>query len=72
MLKKDAINKLGGDVTSAAAAIGVTVSAISQWPDVLPARLEDRVLAALWRRSQSDHLPELLQHPDAPKAKEVV
>ena len=53
MTKVRAIELLGGSPTTAAEKIGVTPSAISQWPDELPRRLEDRVLAALAR----DHLP---------------
>lgn len=53
MRKATAIKLLGGTVTSAAAEVGVTPSAITQWPDELPSRLSDRVLAALARK----HLP---------------
>jgi predicted transcriptional regulator len=49
MLKSEALALLGGTVTSTAAAVGVTPSAVSQWPDVLPRRIEDRVLAAVAR-----------------------
>ena len=61
MLKSHAIELLGGTVTSAAEAIGVTSSAVTQWPDELPQRIADRVLAALARK----HLPaELLAKID--------
>jgi hypothetical protein len=50
MNKITAIELLGGTVTAAADAIGTTSSAISQWPDDLPPRLADRVLAACMRR----------------------
>lgn len=53
MNKQKAIDLLGGTPALAAAAIGITPSAVSQWPDDLPPRLADRVLAALARR----HLP---------------
>lgn len=56
MLKTRAIELLGGSVTAAAKAVGVSPSAVTQWPDVLPDRIADRVLAALARQ----HLPELL------------
>lgn len=62
MRKDHAIRLLGAGPAEAARAIGVSVQAISQWPDPLPARIEDRVLAALARK----HLPaELLgdAHP---------
>jgi hypothetical protein len=49
MTKTQALALLGGTITAAAAAIGVTPQAISQWPDELPARLVDRVQAALAR-----------------------
>mgnify|MGYP003399826855 FL=1 len=51
MLKTEAIDLLGGTVTAAAAEIGVTPSAVTQWPDELPPRLVDRVQAALWRKN---------------------
>lgn len=57
MFKATAIQLLGGSLTKAAEAVGVSVSAVGQWPDELPRRIEDRVLAALARK----HLPpELL------------
>lgn len=60
MNKSKAIELLGGTASSAAEAVGVTASAVSQWPDELPPRIADRVLAALARK----HLPpELLGEP---------
>ena len=56
MNKQKAIDLLGGTPAKAAAEIGVTPSAVSQWPEELPPRLADRVLAALARR----HLPPAL------------
>lgn len=65
MYKETAIRLLGGTTTSAAQLINVSVSAVSQWPDVLPNRIEDRVLAALARK----HLPsELLAQVQAAPA----
>lgn len=52
MLKAKAIELLGG-TASAAREIGVTYQAVDKWPDVLPARIADRVLAVLARK----HLP---------------
>jgi len=49
MLKAQAIALLGGTVSSAAAAIGVTPQAISGWPEELTDALRDRVQAALYR-----------------------
>lgn len=57
MDKQHAINLLGGTVTDAARAVGVTPGAICNWPDVLPARLSDRVLAAFARK----HLKVLIR-----------
>jgi hypothetical protein len=54
MEKTEAIRLLGGTTTSAAEAIGITPQAISDWPDVLPPRIEDRVLAALYRKEQEE------------------
>lgn len=52
MNKAHAIAILGGTVTAAAQEIGVTPSAVTQWPDELPPRLVDRVQAAMWRMQQ--------------------
>lgn len=54
MTKTEAINLLGGSVAKAAEAIGINSQAISQWPTELPARLADRVQAALWRMKQAE------------------
>jgi S1-C subfamily serine protease len=49
MQKKHAIDLLGGTVAKAADAIGINSQAISQWPEDLPPRLADRVIAACLR-----------------------
>ena len=49
MNKKIAIELLGGTVTSVAAAIGINPSAVSQWPNELPPKIADRVIAACVR-----------------------
>lgn len=53
MRKETALRLLGGKPAAAAKSVGVSVQAINQWPDVLPRRIEDRVLAVLARK----HLP---------------
>ena len=53
MNKAKAIELLGGSIASVAEAVGVSSQAVSQWPDPLPERIADRVLAALARK----HLP---------------
>ena len=65
MKKSDAIALLGGTVSAAAEAIGVTPAAISQWPDELPGRLADRIQAALWRAANG------VPHPKKPAAELV-
>jgi hypothetical protein len=50
MLKAKAIELLGGTVASAAKEIGVSYQAVDKWPDELPPRIADRVLAALARK----------------------
>jgi hypothetical protein len=57
MLKSQAIELLGGTLSTAAMAIGITPQAVADWPDELPKRIEDRVLAALYRREHGDELP---------------
>lgn len=53
MDKTEAIRLLGGSIASAAEAIGITYQAVDKWPATLPARVADRVYAALWRRQQA-------------------
>lgn len=53
MDKQKAIELLGGSVSAAASAIGVSYHAVAKWPDVLPRRIADRVEAALWRQAQA-------------------
>lgn len=53
MDKRKAIELLGGSVTSAAQACGISPSAVSQWPDALNKDQTDRVQAALWRRQEA-------------------
>lgn len=50
--KLDAIRMCGGTTVTTARLIGVTKSAVSQWPDPLPPRIADRVYAALYRQQQ--------------------
>lgn len=53
MLKTQAIKLLGGSVAVAATKLGVSYQAVDKWPDELPPRIADRVVAAVAR----DHLP---------------
>lgn len=57
MDKNEAIRLLGGSPSTAAQAVGVTVQAVQQWPEQLPARIADRVQAALWRMAQGRAAP---------------
>ena len=45
---------LGDSPTAAAKAMGISSQAYSQWPDDLPSRLEDRVIAAYFRQRYPD------------------
>lgn len=67
MQKQRAIELLGGTVTSAAAAVGVTPSAVTQWPDELPLRLIDRVQAALARKHLAPELLGISADPELPE-----
>jgi hypothetical protein len=53
MKKAKAIELLGGTEAAAAREIGCSYQAIAKWPEDLPPRIADRVLAALARK----HLP---------------
>jgi hypothetical protein len=61
MKKTYAIQILGGSNGAAAHAVGVTVQAISAWPDDLPATIADRVEAA-YHRLQGRKLPKALDN----------
>lgn len=50
MNKTEAIEFLGGTVAAAAQELGVTYTAVNKWPDPLPRRIADRVVAAVVRR----------------------
>jgi len=50
MNKSDAIQILGGSISTAAKTVGTSYQAVSKWPDVLPRRIEDRVIAAIARK----------------------
>lgn len=62
MNKHEAIELLGGSITSAAQSIGATYQAVAKWPDVLPRRIEDRVLAALYRQKMANEPEEEQAH----------
>ena len=69
MLKTKAIELLGGNITAAASAIGISYQAVNQWPDVLTKPILDRVQAALYRK----HLAEqALEHGVIPSAQREV
>lgn len=50
MMKSEAIDLLGGELSAAADAMDISYQAVSKWPDVLPRRISDRVLGACTRR----------------------
>jgi hypothetical protein len=58
MQKTKAIHALGG-VAEAARRIGCTQQAVNKWPDELPPRIADRVLAAIARERLPDLASEL-------------
>lgn len=64
MLKTKAIELLGGTVSTAAKEIGISYQAVEKWPDVLPDRIADRVIAAVARKRFGDELG--LDGKDAP------
>lgn len=49
MKKSRALELLGGTVATAAEACVISSAAVSQWPDELPDRIVDRVIAGLLR-----------------------
>lgn len=68
MRKAKAIELLGGSTASAAKEIGVSYQAVDKWPDELPARIADRVLAVLARKYlPADVLATLDEVPAQPE-----
>jgi hypothetical protein len=67
MLKTEAIEMLGGTPTAVAEAIGITPQAVSGWPDVLSARVADRVYAAVARKKAvaAEGTPEVPSQQEA-------
>ena len=62
MLKTQAIELLGGSITAAAKAIGISYHAVHQWPDDLPPRIADRVYA-VWGKKNMPELAQSLSNP---------
>lgn len=52
MQKAQAIKLLGGTITAAAEAIGISYQAVKKWPDELSSRISDRVYAASARKKK--------------------
>ena len=65
MDKTKAIEVLGGSVAEAAKAIGVSYQAVEKWPDTLPPRIADRVVAAIARRHLSPTVLGIEEHKAA-------
>ena len=57
MLKTQAIELLGGSITAAAKAIGISYQAVDKWPDDLPPRIADRVYAVWGRENMPKTAP---------------
>lgn len=64
MNKTRALELLGGSVATAADAIGISSAAVSQWPDDLPSRILDRVIASFPKRGLE--VPAELLNEQAP------
>jgi len=61
MRKTEGIEVLGGSARSAAEAVGVSPQAVCDWPELLPPRIADRVIAAWVRKNLIDELPQVLR-----------
>ncbi len=66
MRKQEALD-LFGSVSELAAAVGVTLAAISGWPEVLTDRLSDRVIAAGVRTGKDTQRLRVLVQRGTPK-----
>lgn len=70
MKKLQAIEMLGGTVSAAASAMGVTYQAVDKWPDELPQRIADRVLGVWVRKQAPDVVAKAVPDLPAPAAHE--
>ncbi len=68
MRKEEAVN-LFGTPSQLAQAVGVTLQAISGWPDVLTDRISDRVIAAGVRAGKDQRKLRLLAQRGGQKQK---
>jgi len=71
MNKALALSFIGGSPLQAAKAVGVSRSAVAQWPDPLPPGLVDRVIAAWARKNVPELPPEFLVNPQSSQKAEV-
>lgn len=69
MHKSKAIEILGGSVSAAAEAMGVTYQAVDKWPDFLPDRIAERVLGVVAKKRYPELAAELAEA--TPQAKTV-
>lgn len=65
MNKQKAIEMLGGTVSAAAEAMGVSYQAVDKWPDELPARIADRVLGVVAKARYPDLAAEVNEPTEA-------
>jgi hypothetical protein len=56
MKKQTALQLLGGTEVSAAQALGCSRQNVNRWPDELPRRIADRVIAARVRQEWTDSM----------------
>ena len=68
MRKEEALN-LFGNVTQLANAVGVSLQAISSWPEVLTDRIADRVIAAGVRTGKDQRKLRILAQRSGPKSR---
>lgn len=68
MKKQDAIELLGKTAADVAVAVGTSYQAVHRWPDDLPPRIADRVIAACVR--QNIDIPEKFLKTDAADPKQ--
>lgn len=64
-MRKDQAVALFGGVAATADAVGISYQAVGLWPEVLPPRIADRVIAALVRAGRE--VPKELLATPAPQ-----